>query len=249
MKAVASAPPTWTSPMWDRSKRPMALRTVRCSSMIDAYCTGISQPAKGIIRAPSSTWTAWSGVRRSVSSAPEVISRASTCRPSSAPPGGGRGRSLAGEHGGRRAEPLPLGGVAEQLDRLFQLEPGGLVELGVVVHRVAADGAHEVEVDGLVEAHPGSDEEVADRLDRRLDLDLDARLLARLAQSGLLQRLAGRWRALGQSPERRRAAMEEDDLQAISDAPVDDAARGGRARRAQRGHAARVRSGGAPGRA
>ena len=34
---------------------PGVARTARCSSMIPAYWTGISQPAKSIIRAPSAT--------------------------------------------------------------------------------------------------------------------------------------------------------------------------------------------------
>ena len=39
------APPlTVTSPMCEMSKMPAAFRTAACSSMMDVYCTGISQP-------------------------------------------------------------------------------------------------------------------------------------------------------------------------------------------------------------
>ena len=41
-KSTARRPRTSTSPMCDRSKRPTAERTVRCSSMIEVYWTGIS---------------------------------------------------------------------------------------------------------------------------------------------------------------------------------------------------------------
>ena len=37
----------------------------RCSGMMPSYCTGISQPAKGTIRAPAARWRSWRGVRRS----------------------------------------------------------------------------------------------------------------------------------------------------------------------------------------
>src|SRR5438445_4816954 len=61
----APGPRTSNSPMWLMSKRPTAPRTVRCSSMIPVYCTGISQPPKGTILAPALTWTSRSGVRLS----------------------------------------------------------------------------------------------------------------------------------------------------------------------------------------
>src|SRR5260370_1037076 len=52
MSASASGPPSESRPMWLMSKRPAALRTVECSSMIVVYCTGMSQPAKSTMRAP-----------------------------------------------------------------------------------------------------------------------------------------------------------------------------------------------------
>ncbi len=39
--------------MCETSKTPAEERTALCSSTIDVYCTGISQPAKGTMRAPS----------------------------------------------------------------------------------------------------------------------------------------------------------------------------------------------------
>src|SRR5262245_25742887 len=49
--------------MWLTSKHPTAPRTVRCSSTMPAYWTGMSQPPKPIIRAPRRTCAACSGVR------------------------------------------------------------------------------------------------------------------------------------------------------------------------------------------
>src|SRR4051812_31840932 len=51
--------------MWETSKTPAAVRVVLCSSTIDLYCTGISQPAKSTSRAPWAACQACSGVRRS----------------------------------------------------------------------------------------------------------------------------------------------------------------------------------------
>ncbi len=65
--ASASGPSISNSPMWLTSNRPTARRTARCSSTMPAYCTGISQPPNGTIRAPALTWTSNSGVRLSVS--------------------------------------------------------------------------------------------------------------------------------------------------------------------------------------
>src|SRR5437867_6907851 len=61
----ASPPSTSNSPMWLMSKSPTARRTARCSSTMPVYCTGISQPPKGTIRAPALTWTSRRGVRLS----------------------------------------------------------------------------------------------------------------------------------------------------------------------------------------
>ena len=51
--SAAAGPSTNNSPMCDRSNRPTRSRTARCSLTIEVYWTGISQPAKSIIRAPS----------------------------------------------------------------------------------------------------------------------------------------------------------------------------------------------------
>ena len=52
----ACGPSTSISPMCETSKTPQSSRTARCSGMTPSYCTGISQPAKGTIRAPRETW-------------------------------------------------------------------------------------------------------------------------------------------------------------------------------------------------
>ena len=100
----------------------------------------------------------------------------------------------------------------------------------------AADRAHQEEVDRLVEAGRAADEEVADRAQRRLDLDLDAGLLARLAQGGLLDRLARVGRSLRQRPQDRGAPMDEEDLDDAVDRAMDDAAGRGGASGPQDGH-------------
>src|SRR5438067_3368965 len=59
----ASAPWTSRRPMCEMSNSPATLRTARCSSRIDVYCCGSSQPPKSTIRPPSATWRSYSGVR------------------------------------------------------------------------------------------------------------------------------------------------------------------------------------------
>src|ERR1039457_5199439 len=65
-KSAAAAPLTVTSPMWEMSKMPAALRTARCSSTMLVYCTGISQPPKSISLAPSFWCAEKSAVRLSM---------------------------------------------------------------------------------------------------------------------------------------------------------------------------------------
>ena len=48
--------------MWLTSNRPAAFRVALCSSTTELYQTGMSQPAKGTIFAPSSRWMAFSAV-------------------------------------------------------------------------------------------------------------------------------------------------------------------------------------------
>src|ERR1700681_4343083 len=49
--------------MCEMSKRPAAWRTAKCSSRIDVYCCGSSQPPKSTMRPPSATWRSYRGVR------------------------------------------------------------------------------------------------------------------------------------------------------------------------------------------
>ena len=52
----ACGPSNSISPMCETSKTPQSSRTALCSGMTPSYCTGISQPANGTMRAPSATW-------------------------------------------------------------------------------------------------------------------------------------------------------------------------------------------------
>src|SRR5438270_726823 len=69
--ACACGPSTSISPMWETSKTPASVRTARCSWMTPSYWTGISQPANGTIRAPSSTCRSCKGVCWSVWAMPD----------------------------------------------------------------------------------------------------------------------------------------------------------------------------------
>src|SRR5439155_17307334 len=65
-KASASGPRKNTRPMCDRSNRPHAVRTARCSARMPVgYWTGMSQPAKSTMRAPRRRCSAFSGVASS----------------------------------------------------------------------------------------------------------------------------------------------------------------------------------------
>ena len=56
-RAFRSGPVISNSPMWETSNTPAAVRTAWCSARIPpAYCTGISQPAKGTSLAPDALW-------------------------------------------------------------------------------------------------------------------------------------------------------------------------------------------------
>ena len=63
--ASASVPAISISPMWLTSNSPTRSRTARCSAVMPAYSTGMSQPPKGTMRAPSATCAAWRAVFRS----------------------------------------------------------------------------------------------------------------------------------------------------------------------------------------
>ena len=61
--ARAPGPRSAKRPMCETSNRPAPPRVARCSAMMPVgYCTGISQPPKSTIRAPSATWRSWNGV-------------------------------------------------------------------------------------------------------------------------------------------------------------------------------------------
>src|SRR4051794_7925699 len=139
-----------SSPMCDRSKRPARSRTARCSSRMPAYWTGISHPAKSIIRAPSATCRSWSGLRWSVGSRTSVIVRP----PASSCPADRRARGVLdarrGDVATRRlhdprgaGDEVALGLERQQVGRLVEADPADLVELVVVALEVAADRLHQ----------------------------------------------------------------------------------------------------------
>ena len=70
--SAAAGPSTQSSPMCDRSNRPARSRTLRCSSMMPLYWTGISQPPNSMSRAPAARCVSQSAVRRSGAAAGEV---------------------------------------------------------------------------------------------------------------------------------------------------------------------------------
>src|SRR6185369_5870353 len=83
---------------------------------------------------------------------------------------------------------------------LVEPDPADALELVVVAAQVATGRVHQVVVDGLVDPGPALDEPVLDRVERPADADLEAGLLADLAEGRLLAGLAGVGRSLGQRP-------------------------------------------------
>src|SRR5437868_7563459 len=81
--------------MCETSKTPESVRTALCSGITPSYCTGISHPAKGTIRAPSAAWRSKSGVRRSVCIRRLMLKEAAPVPP----PIGGAGTAGPGHHG------------------------------------------------------------------------------------------------------------------------------------------------------
>src|SRR5580693_310994 len=57
-------PRNWISPIWLTSKRPTPVRTAMCSAVMPEYSTGMSQPPKSTILAPSCRWTLLRAVLR-----------------------------------------------------------------------------------------------------------------------------------------------------------------------------------------
>src|SRR5215468_10739210 len=67
----APSPRNSISPMCETSNTPAAFRTASCSATTPVYWTGMSQPAKSTIRAPSARCTRLSGVWRAMDVAPD----------------------------------------------------------------------------------------------------------------------------------------------------------------------------------
>src|SRR3982074_2402394 len=59
----APAPSTTRRPICEMSNSPATFRTAKCSSRMDVYCCGSSQPPKSTIRPPRTRWREYSGVR------------------------------------------------------------------------------------------------------------------------------------------------------------------------------------------
>ena len=165
--------------MCERSNRPAAARTARCSSRIPAYWIGISQPANSTIFAPSASWRSSSGVG--------IGCRRGGLGHGSRPSAGRRARKRAIRRGrGGAGDQRPLRLEGEQRRGLVEPDPADLVELVVVAPQVAAGRDHQEVVDGLVDAGPALDEGVVDPVERADDAHVQAGLLANLAQGGLL---------------------------------------------------------------
>ncbi len=207
----APGPPTHSSPMWDRSNRPAERRTCACSSRMPRYWTGIYQPPKSMSRAPSATCAPYSGVcaeRRRLGHPVRQWQRA--------------------------CDHVTLRGEAHQRLGIRERHPADLVELVVVERQVAADGLHQVVVDGLVDAGALLDEPVLDGPDRDQDAHLEPGLLLHLAERRLLDGLVAVRGALGQRPGdavRVATSTPEHELPASRALAQHDAARGGRSRR------------------
>ena len=213
--------------MCDRSNRPTRSRTARCSSMIEPYCTGISQPPNSIRRAPSSRWRSVSGVRWTVGSSASVTIRSP---PTASPPAGGDAMTAPSIICRRARHERPLGLEGQHRRRLGEGDPANLLELVIVVGEVAAGRLHQEVVDRLVDALARLDEPVLDRVERPGDPDLEPGLLGDLAQGGLLARLTRLGRALrqGPGPAVAFATPAADDEPRSSGLVADDDAAGGR---------------------
>ena len=76
-----AAPDPWmlSRPMCETSKMPTPPRTAFTSAMTPSYCTGISHPAKGTMRAPSATWFSYRAVRSSGTSEVKACSVGVVC--------------------------------------------------------------------------------------------------------------------------------------------------------------------------
>src|SRR5687767_13831575 len=202
--ASAPSPRKKNSPMWERSKSPASFRTERCSATIPAgYWIGISHPAKGTSLAARATCSSYSGVRRSASVT-----------------------GLGGDRGESAIEDVAVGLEREHPSRLCDRDPPHLVVLVVVQGGVAADGLHEIEVDGLADALGARREPVLDLTERADRADVESGLLAHLAERGLLEGLLAVGRALREDPGAVGQAAGQGDLEAVGAMAVDDAARG-----------------------
>ena len=217
--------------MCERSNRPTRSRTARCSSMIEVYWTGIRQPENSIIRACSAVWRFASGVSRTAwpLTAASVTRRLPPRWRWRGIPTIGRSAEQVRRTGDERA----LGLEGQDRGGLPEIDPAHLVELVVMPVEVAAHGFHHEVVDRLVDPRTGLDEPVFDVLERPGDPDIQAGLLADLAQGRLLGGLAALGRALGKGPGPTvafAAATADHELGSPGLIPDDDAAgrRGGR---------------------
>ena len=117
--------------MCDRSNRPAAERTARCSSRMPPYWIGISQPANSTIFAPSASWRSSSGV--GVGAIGSGLGHAALPSPSIA---SGNVPSVAATR--RAGDERALRLERQQGRRLVEADPAHLVELVVVTAEVAA---------------------------------------------------------------------------------------------------------------
>src|ERR1700733_14210999 len=94
--------------MWETSNTPASWRTARCSALIPACCTGISQPANSISLAPAARWRSSRGLRRRASVVEGTFSRLIHA------PGG------SGQPAGRQQLEV---GVDHEADELLEAHP------------------------------------------------------------------------------------------------------------------------------
>src|SRR5439155_13167467 len=161
-----------------------------------AYWTGISHPAKSIIRAPSAAWRSWRGVSWIVGSSVSVMGFGPGVPGSDAArrcARGGPRDGLLGRAPVRSFDDLrgpgherTLGLERQQAGSLIEADPADPIELVIMALQIAADWLHEEIVDGLVDSRAALDEPVLDGLQNVGDPHFETGLLRHLAECRLL---------------------------------------------------------------
>ena len=144
--------------MCDRSNRPAAVRTARCSSRMPPYWIGISQPANSTIFAPSASWRSSSGVGERVAGVGRLGHRGDPLAWLRRA-GNGAVRRGGGRRGATSARSVSkVSSVAASSNPIQRTSSNSWSW----PPEVAAGGHHQEVVDGLVDARPALDEPVLD---------------------------------------------------------------------------------------